>query len=58
MINQQDNDFDRSPAAEQMYLQELRDFKSFLCTHTDMLELRNLNLLGVQFALCEGALFF
>ena len=51
-----DNEYDRSPAAEVMYVKELRDFKSFLVSSTDIAaELRDLNLLGVQFALCEAS---
>ncbi len=34
-----------------MYLEELRDFRTFLHHNTDMEELKGLNLLGVQFEL-------
>ena len=55
-----DNEYDRSPTAEDMYVEELRDFKAFLISSTDIAELRDLKLLGVQFALCEASkyLFF
>ena len=74
VLRQQDNEFDRTPAAEQMYVddgrwnchtvalfvglenhppKELRDFRCFLMTHTDVEELKGLNLLGYQFALCD-----
>ena len=43
--------YDRTPACEAMYLAELREFRTFLQENTDMDELKNLNLLGVQFAL-------
>ena len=43
-----DNEQDRSPQAEAMYLEELRDFRAFLVANTAVDELRNLNLLGVQ----------
>ena len=41
-----DNDMDRSPAAERMYVDELRDFRGFLRERTAVDELRELNLLG------------
>ena len=41
-----DNDQDRSPAAERMYIDELRHFRSFLRERTVVQELRELNLLG------------
>ena len=43
-----DNEQDRSPQAEAMYLEELREFKAFLVENTVVDELSNLNLLGVQ----------
>ena len=46
-----DNEQDRSPAAEQMYIEELREFRDYLRGRTSVAELRGLNLLGVQFAL-------
>lgn len=42
-----DNEQDRSPAAEQMYLEELRDFRDYLRVNTQVTELQGLNLLGV-----------
>ena len=50
-----DNEQDRSPAAEEMYVGELRDFRDYLMASTDIIQLQTLNLLGVQFALCEAA---
>ena len=41
-----------------MYLEELREFQSYLSSKTDVPELKSLNLLGVQFALCEASKFF
>ena len=41
-----DNDMDHSPAAERMYVDELRDFRGFLRERTAVDELRELNLLG------------
>ena len=32
-----------------MYVQELRDFREYLIVHTDVEELKSLNLLGVQY---------
>jgi len=49
-----DNEQDRSPAAEQMYVAELRDFRAYLQGNTSVDELKELNLLGVQLALCEA----
>ena len=43
-----DNEQDRSPQTEAMYLEELREFRAFLVANTAVDELRNLNLLGVQ----------
>ena len=43
-----DNEQDRSPQAEAMYLEELREFRAFLVANTAVDELRNLNLLGVR----------
>ena len=40
-----------------MYLDELRSFRSWMVYHTGVPELQALNLLGVQFALCEAWLF-
>ena len=34
---------------------ELRDFREFLVANTVVEELRGLNLLGIQFALCEAS---
>ena len=34
---------------------ELRDFRHFLVANTVVEELRGLNLLGIQFALCEAS---
>ena len=48
-----DNEYDRSPTAERMYIDELREFQAFLVESTDVVELKTLNLLGVQFALCD-----
>ena len=45
-----DNETDPSPAAEKMYVEELRSFRSYLVENTDVAELKSLNLLGVQFA--------
>ncbi len=39
---------------EATYVEELREFKAFL-QKTEIEELRSLNLLGVQFALCEAS---
>ena len=41
-----DNDMDRFPAAERMYVDELRFFRGFLRERTAVDELRELNLLG------------
>jgi len=46
-----DNEQDRSPAAEQMYVDELRQFRAYLVEHTEIADLKSLNALGVQFAL-------
>ena len=40
---------------ETMYIDELREFKNYLQQKTNIPELRALNLLGVQFALCEAS---
>ena len=53
-----DNEYDRSPAAEMMYLEELREFQAYLVSKTKVPELKTLNLLGVQFALCEASKYF
>ncbi len=53
-----DNEYDRSPLAERMYLEELREFQIYLFSRTDVPELKSLNLLGVQFALCEASKYF
>ena len=53
-----DNEFDHAPAAEAMYIEELRAFKKYLMERTSVSELRSLNLLGVQFALCEASKYF
>ena len=42
-----DNDQDSSPAAERMYLAELKSFRSWMVDHTEVAELQTLNLLGV-----------
>ncbi len=42
-----DNDQDASPAAERMYLEELKHFRAYMTRHTGVLELQSLNLLGV-----------
>ena len=44
-----DNEQDRSPAAEEMYVAELREFRDYVHEHTNVKELKELNLLGVQF---------
>ena len=36
-----------------MYIDEPREVQAFLVESTDVLELKTLNLLGVQFALCD-----
>ena len=41
-----------------MYVEELREFRTFLRGNTDIPELRNLNLLGVQFSLCEDTYYY
>ncbi len=53
-----DNEQDRSPAAEEMYVAELREFRDYLHDHTKVTELKELNLLGVQLALCEESKYF
>ena len=53
-----DNEQDRSPAAEEMYVAELREFRDYLHDHTNVTELKELNLLGVQFALCAASKYF
>ena len=53
-----DNEQNPSPLAEQMYVDELRDFRDFLRANTQVAELKGLNLLGVQFALCESSKYF
>ena len=53
-----DNEQDRSPAAENMYVQELREFRDYLRQKTSITDLKALNLLGVQFALCEASKYF
>ncbi len=42
--------------SQAMYIEELREFKAFLVEITEVAELQSLNLLGVQFALCEAVL--
>jgi hypothetical protein len=49
-----DNEHDMSPAAEAMYVSELREFRAYLQKNTDLDELKGLNVLGVQFGLCEA----
>ena len=34
----------------------MRRFRAYLVSHTDVAELATLNLLGIQFALCEAEL--
>ncbi len=41
-----------------MYVQELREFRAYLQEHTSIAELKGLNLLGAQFALCEASKYF
>ena len=41
-----------------MYVGELREFRDYLREHTDVAELKALNLLGVQFTLCEASKYF
>ena len=41
-----------------MYVSELREFRDYLHDHTNVTELKELNLLGVQFALCEASKYF
>ena len=53
-----DNEYDRTPAAETMYLEELREFQAYLVAKTEVAELKCLNLLGTQFALCEASKYF
>ena len=36
-------------------MDELRAFRTYLQSHTSIAELKALNLLGVQFALCEAS---
>jgi len=43
-----ENEKDRSPACEAMYVEELRGFRTYLQEHAVVDDLRNLNLLGVQ----------
>ena len=43
-----ENERDRLPACEKMYVEELRQFRIFLQQNTVVDELRELNLLGVQ----------
>ena len=45
-----DNEFDRTPAAEAMYLDELREVQAYLMAKTEVPELKSLNLLGVQYS--------
>ena len=44
-----------SPEAERMYFDELVSFQTYLRSNTRVDELRELHLLGVQFALCEAS---
>ena len=37
-----------------MYVAELREFRDYFMQHTTVEELKSLNLLGLQFALCEA----
>ncbi len=53
-----DNDQDRSPAAERMYIDELRHFRGWLRERTIVDELRELNLLAfsLSFVVCPSLL--
>ena len=53
-----DNEQDRLRAAEQMYVAELREFRDYLQANTGIAKLKELNLLGVQLALCEASKYF
>ena len=50
-----DNEQDRSPATKEIYVAELLEFRDYAHDHTNVIELKELNLLGVQFALCEAS---
>ena len=41
-----------------MYLEKLREFQAYLVAKTEVAELKSLNLLGTQFALCEASKYF
>ena len=49
-----DNDQDRSPAAERMYIDELRHFRGWLRERTVVDELRDLNRLGFFLSLTRS----
>ena len=53
-----DNEFDRTPATADMYVEELREIKVYMRAHTDIAELKALNVLGAQFAHCEASKYF
>ena len=53
-----DNEQDRSPAAEEMYVAELREFRDYVHEHTNVKELKEVNIRGVQFALREALKYF
>ena len=46
------------PRACCRYVDELRGFRDYLHARTAVQELKELNLLGVQFALCEASKYF
>ena len=46
------------PPRLRRYVGELREFREFLHARTTDDELKELNLLGVQFALCEASKYF
>ena len=48
-------EYDRSDVCEAMYVQELRSFRDYVQQHTKVQALKDLNLLGVQFAICEAS---
>ena len=41
-----------------MYVGDLKQFRDYLRGHTDVADIKGLNLLGVQFVLCEAAKCF
>ena len=50
-----DNEEQATPASQQMYVEELRDFQRYLVATCRLQELHGLNLLGVQFGLCKAS---